>query len=183
MDVLEKDIFGLKGKQYINAFLGFLIINTVGFSVVEILIFLVSIFGRIADPERVRDLLRFLILLKPLVFLIVSYLIARKIYSSWNKHRYKVFGQGVIYGVAAGVLVGVAQSLIHFIFTLLSEQIVDAILDLISFIWRSWSFMIFIILLVDGIIGIYWLKDYLAAAKQKSSSSEEPKEDKKDENS
>lgn len=190
LDILEKELFGLKIKQYINQFLKFFLAYIIGIALLEIIQYLVmkSVKPELRDlsdlmkllmtgqtePEnkRLLQLLKFLNTAKPVWLLIVSFLLSRWLYSTFAEFKSKVYGQGLICSLGAGLGIGIALSIFNFLISLFSGEILNAVIDLISFLWTSWEYVLITVVFIDGIIFVRWIIDNYSSLKDKISEKE-----------
>ncbi len=177
--LLEQILFKMEIKTYINRFMKFVILYGLGILAIEIIIYFlikaeVTEVTREMSPsdvlsiltgkqphqyERLQKLLSFLKTAKPLYLLLISFLLSRKLYVSFSEFKENIFGQGFVCGAVGGIGIGIILSVFNFILSLSKGNIFDAFIDLISFLWTSWEYVLLNSVFILAIIGILWFKD------------------------
>jgi hypothetical protein len=182
--MLEKILFGMKVKTHINRFLKFVIFYGLGILLIEIIRYVVIkaaapseisaldwsaiLSGKqLFQNERLQKLLSFIKTAKPLYLLLISFLLSRKLYASFNEFKGNIYGQGLVCGVAGGIAIGIVLSVLNFVLSLSQGNILDAVIDLISFLWTSWEYVLLNAVFILAIIGIMWFKDNYVEIKKK----------------
>jgi hypothetical protein len=157
--MLTTSFFELSVKQYIRRFGLLLIAAVAGFGVLTIL---EPIVGRYlpADP-KVAQLVNFLRIAQPIWLVFISFFVSRRIYAKREQYKAAIFGQGLICGIAGGLLIGITLSLIAFVgdvFRLKDvNSLITAMIDLVSFLWTSWKYVFLLTAMIDGFSGVRWL--------------------------
>jgi len=170
MSILEKDIFGLSIKQYIKRFIYYEVLLVILYTLVKILLFLLSI---IPASHRVTELSSALHHILTIGYILISFFISKKIYSKYSDYKGLIFGQGLVVGTGSGLILSILNSFLGFIFCILSlkdiSDLIRGIVELISFLWTVWTYIFIFTALIDGIIGILWLINNYSSIKSKLS--------------
>ena len=129
-------------RSYLIGYLFYYLLIIILFAGPEILILLLSLYVKNVEARRLAELINFLRIVRNYGPIVVLYPISRRLSRLFDTGKELPFCQGVIVGAIVGIIVGLSWSIVHFVITSLQGRVIDAIIDFISFLWRSWGYML-----------------------------------------
>ena len=154
---MEKRIFELTFQEYLQKYLKLIMFLGIGL----VFLLFISDFTCSINSIKTYKLMRLLNFIKYVFFIYISYLISKKMFKDYDVYKYMIFGQGVIIGIACGVVTSVLLSIHNFIIVLFRGDPENAIFEFFNFI-IEYTFItesLLFIILISLLTSIFWIHD------------------------